>query len=124
MKKVILSLLGFVLIAGCSGYDYYKTNVRYRQVGNDCVYYYNEKGKEFNEDIRSMKDAKKVVYRNVQCEDLYMDDTFGYSQRNDRKAIMPVFTEEKKLESKCGCKTCGKKQTLKNRYVIVPAYAG
>lgn len=124
MKKVILSLLGFVLIAGCSGYDYYKTNVRYRQVGNDCVYYYNEKGKEFNEDIRSMKDAKKVVYRNVKCEDLYMDDTFGYSQRNDRKAIMPVFAEEKKLESKCGCKTCGKKQTLKNRYVIVPAYAG
>ena len=124
MKKVILSLLGFVLIAGCSGYDYYKTNVRYRQVGNDCVYYYNEKGKEFNEDIRSMKDAKKVVYRNIKCEDLYMDDTFGYSQRNDRKAIMPVFTEEKKLESKCGCKTCGKKQTLKNRYVIVPAYAG
>ncbi len=122
MKKVILSLLGFTLIAGCSGYDYYKTNVRYRQEGDNCVYYYNEKGKEFSDEIRNLKDAKKVVYKNVRCEDLYFNDTYG-AQRNDRKAILPAATEEP-APAKCGCKTCGKKQVLKNRYVIVPAYAG
>jgi len=123
MKKVILSVLGLGLIAGCSSYDYYKTDLRYRQEGRDCVYYYNEKGNKFNEEIRSLKDAKKVVYRNTNCEDLYNDDTFGF-ERNDRKAIVPVYTEEKTVASKCGCTKCGKKRTLKNRYVIVPAYAG
>jgi hypothetical protein len=122
MKKVILSMLGLGLIAGCSGYDYYKTDLRYRQEGKDCVYYFNEKGDKFNEEIRSLKDAKKVVYRNTQCSDLYNDDTFGF-ERNDRKAIVPVYTEEKPV-SKCGCTKCGKKRTLKNRYVIVPSYAG
>lgn len=122
MKKVILSMLGLGLIAGCSGYDYYKTDLRYRQEGKDCVYYFNEKGDKFNEEIRSLKDAKKVVYRNTQCSDLYNDDTFGF-ERNDRKAIVPVYTEEKTV-SKCGCTKCGKKRTLKNRYVIVPSYAG
>lgn len=124
MKKVILSLLGLTLIAGCSGYDYYKTNVRYRQKGKDCVYYYNEKGKKFNDEIRSLKDAKKVVYRNVRCEDLYGNDTYGYTERNDRKAIIPVYVEEKPAVTPCGCNKCGKKQVLKNRYVIVPAYNG
>ena len=124
MKKVILSLLGLTLIAGCSGYDYYKTNVRYRQKGKDCVYYYNEKGKKFNDEIRSLKDAKKVVYRNVRCEDLYGNDTYGYTERNDRKAIIPAYVEEKPAVTPCGCNKCGKKQVLKNRYVIVPAYNG
>jgi uncharacterized protein YxeA len=123
MKKVILSLLSLTLLAGCSGYDYYKTNVRYRQKGEDCVYFYNEKGKRFNDDIRSLKDAKKIVYRNVRCEDLYMKDTFGYAERNDRKAIVPVFVEEKPAPT-CGCNKCAKKQVLKNRYVIVPSYNG
>ena len=124
MKKVILSLLGLTLIAGCSGYDYYKTNVRYRQKGKDCVYYYNEKGKKFNDEIRSLKDAKKVVYRNVRCEDLYGNDTYGYTERNDRKAIIPAYVEEKPAVTPCGCNKCGKKQVLKSRYVIVPAYNG
>ena len=53
MKKVILSVLGLTLLAGCSGYDYYKTDVRYRQKGKDCVYYYDEKGKQFNEEIKN-----------------------------------------------------------------------
>ena len=115
-------MLGLTLLAACSGYDYYKTDLRYRQEGKNCVYYYNEKGEKFNEDIKSLKDAKKIVYRNTRCEDLYNDDTFGF-ERNDRKAIVPVFTEEK-TTSKCGCAKCGKKQVLKNRYVIVPSYAG
>jgi hypothetical protein len=141
MKKVILSLLGLTLLAGCSGYDYYKTNVRYRQNGRDCIYYYTEKGQKFNEDIRSLKDAKQIVYRNVRCQDLYMDDTFGYADREDRRVIVPAFVAEAHqgpmMEQqqpmpvmqpvmpvqKCGCNKCGKKQVLKNRYVIVPAYA-
>ena len=122
MNKVFLSILGLGLIAGCSGYDYYKTDLRYRQEGKDCVYYHNEDGRKFNEDIRALKDAKKVVYRNTKCEDLYNDDTFGF-ERNDRKAIVPVFTEERATAPKCGCATCGKKLTLKNRYIIVPSNA-
>ena len=116
MKKVILSMLGLAIVAGCSGYDYYKTDVRYRQDGKDCIYYFGEKGKKFNEDIRSLKDAKQIVYRNTQCADLYADDTFNY-ERNDRKAVIPVYTEQK--TNKCGCAKCGKKQVLKNRYIIV-----
>lgn len=119
MKKSVLSILGLILVAGCSGYDYYNTDVRYRQKGDDCVYYYAEKGKKFSEDIRILKDAKKVVYKNTQCSDLYMKDTFGYAERNDRKAIVPVFFENQPM-SKCGCGKCGKKQILKNRYIIVP----
>ena len=126
MKKSVLAVLGLALIAGCSGYDYYKTDVRYRQSGNDCVYYYNENGKKFNEDIRSLKDAKKIVYRDTQCYDLYMKDTFGHSERNDRRAIVPVYTENKpaveKTNSGCGCSKCNKKQILQNRYIIIPAY--
>ena len=123
MNKVLLSILGLTLIAGCSGYDYYKTDLRYRQDGKDCIYYYNEKGDKFNSEIRSLKDAKKIVYRNTRCEDLYNGDTFGF-ERNDRKAIVPVFTEEPVATSKCGCARCVKKQVLKNRYVIIPSYAG
>ena len=123
MNKVLLSILGLTLIAGCSGYDYYKTDLRYRQDGKDCIYYYNEKGDKFNNEIRSLKDAKKIVYRNTRCEDLYNGDTFGF-ERNDRKAIVPVFAEEKMAEPKCGCMACGKKRTLNKRYVIVPSYAG
>ena len=124
MKKVILSLLGLALVAGCSGYDYYKTDVRYRQKGNDCVYYYGENGKEFNSEIRNLKESKQIVYKNVRCEDLYLNDTYGYSERNDRKAIIPAYIEEKPATSSCGCNKCGKKQVLKNRYVIVPSYNG
>ena len=116
MKNVILSVAGLALLAGCSGYDYYETDLRYRQDGKDCIYYFGEKGKKFNEDIRSLKDAKQIVYRNTQCSDLYGDDTFNY-ERNDRKAIIPVYTEQK--ASKCGCSKCAKKQFLKNRYIIV-----
>ena len=120
MKKTILSLLGLTLLAGCSGYDYYDANVNYRQKGEDCVYYFDESGERFNQDIRSLKDSKKIVYRNTRCSDLYMQDTFG-AERNDRKAIIPVITEEKTVKA-CGCNKCGKKSVLKSRYVIVPAY--
>ncbi len=117
MKKIVLSMLGLALVAGCSGYDYYKTDVRYRQVGEDCVYYYEEDGKKFNADIRSLADDKKIVYRNTRCSDLYESDIFN-TERNDRKAIVPAYTEQK--STKCGCSKCSKKQVLKSRYIIVP----
>lgn len=121
MKKVALSLLGLTVLAACSGYDYYKTNIRYRQDGADCVYYFNESGKRFSEDVRNLKDAKKIVYRNTVCEDLYNSDMFGHTARNDRKAIVPAAVEEKApVAPACGCNKCAKKQVLKNRFVIVP----
>ncbi len=119
MKKFTLSLLGLVALAACSGYDYYETNVRYYQDGADCIYYYNENGERFSNDIRDLEDTKKIVYKNTICEHLYNRDTFGYAERNDRKAIVPVSVEEKAPVSTCGCNKCGKKQVLRNRYVIV-----
>lgn len=124
MKKVLLSVLGLALVAGCSSYDYYKTDVRYRQDGDDCVYYYNEKGKKFNNEIRNLKDAKKIVYKNTSCADLYGKDTYGYDKRT-RNAILPARVEEEApVAPKCGCQACAKKQVLKNKYIIVPSYAG
>ena len=120
MKKVFLSVLGLTVLAGCSGYDYYTTNINYRQKGEDCVYYFSEDGQKFDEEIRNLRDAKKIVYRNTRCSDLYASDTFG-AERNDRKAIVPVFAEEPKTP-KCGCSKCAKKKVLKNRFVVVPAY--
>lgn len=126
MKKVVLSVLGLGLLAACSGYDYYETDVRYRQKGNDCVYYYSEEGEKFNSEIRALEDAKKIVYKNTRCEDLYAKDTYGYTKR-DRNAILPARVEDEAptaVAPKCGCSACAKKQTLKARYIIVPSYAG
>lgn len=119
MKQVILSILGLALVAGCSGYDYYQTDVRYRQKGKDCVYYYSEEGDKFNDEIRSLEDAKQIVYRNTQCSDLYNRDIFN-TDRSDRKAIVPVYSEQKTTNTKCGCSKCGKKKVYQNRYIIVP----
>ena len=124
MKKVILSVFGLALVAGCSGYDYYEADVRYRQSGNDCIYYYSEDGEEFNSEFRDLKDAKKIVYRNTSCADLYGKDTYGYDKRT-RNAILPARVEDEvPATPKCGCQACAKKQVLKNKYIIVPSYAG
>ena len=123
MKKVFLSVLGLALVAGCSGYDYYESDVRYRQKGEDCVYYFSEDGERFSSEIRNLQDAKKIVYRNTQCSDLYGKDTFGNTERNDRKAIVPVFVEnDMQKKTSCGCSKCAKKHVLQSRYVIVPSY--
>ena len=125
MKKGVLSVLGLTVLAACSGYDYYETNVRYYQDGEDCVYYYAEDGDRFNKEIRSLSDAKKVVYRNIRCEDLYLNDSYGYDERNDRMAVIPAYVDDNKpAKTPCGCDKCGKKQVLKNKYVIVPALRG
>ena len=120
MKKLVLVALGMGLLAGCAGYDYYKTGIRYYQDGEDCIYYSRESGKKFDADIRSLREGKRIVYRNTRCSDLYMKDTFGYDERNDRRAIVPVSVEEKPAPS-CGCSKCGKKTFLKNKYIIIPA---
>ena len=118
MKKAVLSMLGLAIVAGCSGYDYYESDLRYRQKGEDCVYYFSEEGEKFDSEIRNLQDAKKIVYRNTKCSDLYMNDTFG-AQRNDRKAIVPVYVDnEMPKKSSCGCSKCAKKQVLKNKKVI------
>ena len=120
MKKALLTVLGLGLLAACTGYDYYKTDVRYYQDGEDCIYYSNERGKRFDYDVRALRDGKRIVYRNTRCSDLYQKDTFGYSERNDRRAIVPAVEEEKVAPS-CGCSKCGKKTFLKNKYIIIPA---
>jgi len=70
-----------------------------------------------------LKDAKKVVYRNTSCADMYVKDSYGYTKR-DRNAILPARVEEEVPAPKCGCQACAKKQVLKNKYIIVPSYAG
>ncbi len=129
MKKISLAVLSLGLLAACTGYDYYKTDVRYYQDGEDCIYYSNERGKRFDSDIRALRDGNRIVYRNTRCSDLYQKDTFGYSERNDRRAIVPTSTIEETpapscgcATSSCGCSKCGNKKTfLKNKYVIIPA---
>ncbi len=120
MKKVFASVLGLGLLAACTGYDYYKTDVRYYQDDEDCIYYSNERGKRFDSEVRALRDGNRVVYRNTRCADLFKKDAMGYSERNDRRAIVPAPVEEKSAPS-CGCSKCGKKTFLKNKYIIIPA---
>lgn len=120
MKKALLAVLSLGLLAACTGYDYYKTDVRYYQDDEDCIYYSNERGKRFDNDIRAMRDGNRIVYRNTRCSDLYMRDTMGQAERNDRRAIISAPVEQKSAPS-CGCSKCGKKTFLKNKYIIIPA---
>lgn len=109
MKKTLFALLGLLVLAGCSTYDYYKGGVRYTQDGEDCVFYSAERGRRYSEDIRSLDTDKKIVYRNTKCRDLYMRDTFGQVSRTERQVLTPVAKKE------CGCaKKCGQK-----KYVFV-----
>ena len=109
MKNILISLFGLAILTGCASYyDYYKGGVRYTQDGDDCVFYYAERGRHFSDKIRSLDTDKKVVYRNTKCSDLYLRDNAGQPARHDRKIIVPA------AKSDCGCKTCSTK-----KYVIV-----
>lgn len=121
MKKALFAVLGLSLLAACSGYDYYKTDVRYYQDDEDCIYYSNERGKRFDYDIRALRDGNRIVYRNTRCADLYKRDTMGAAERNDRRAIINVPSVEETPAPSCGCSKCGKKTLLKNKYIIIPA---
>ena len=109
MKKASFALLGLLVLAGCSSYDYYRGDVRYTQDGEDCVFVSTERGRRYSEDIRSLDMDKKIVYRNTQCRDLYVRDNFGQASRTGRQVLVPAAKQE------CGCvKKCDKK-----KYVFV-----
>lgn len=122
MKKVLISIFGLVTLAGCAThFDYYQGGVRYTQDGTDCIYYSGEKASRFSDDIKGMKDGKKIVYRNTLCADLYAKDTFGQAQRQDRKILTPAAQEVSCGYNNCGCNSCAKpaQPVLTRRYVIV-----
>lgn len=99
MKKILMSVFALVVLSGCAGYyDYYKSGVRYTQDGEDCVFYSVERGRYFNDEIRSLDADKKVVYKNTKCETLYGRDMMGQMSRHDRKIVVPT------PKKSCGCK--------------------
>lgn len=123
MKKVLISIFGLVTLAGCAThFDYYQGGVRYTQDGTDCIYYSGEKASRFSDDVKGMKDGKKIVYRNTLCADLYAKDTFGQAPRQDRKILTPA-AQEVSCGYNCGCNSCAKpvQPVLTRRYVIVSA---
>ncbi|MDR1338234.1 MAG: hypothetical protein LBJ73_04385 [Rickettsiales bacterium] len=116
MKKVLISILGLVALAGCSShYDYYKGSVRYVQQGDDCVYYTGERGRRFLGNVRSLDKGQKLVYRNTFCADLFDGDTNG-QYRNSRQVLTPAAVEV--TGHSCACKS-GCAPVMKRRYVIV-----
>ena len=111
MKKVLVSVLALVALAGCSAYyDYYKGGVRYTQDGEDCIFYSNESGYRYSSDIRSLDTDKKIVYRNTKCRDLYARDNMNQPSRTERQVLAPA------AKSDCACQTgC----TKTKKYVFV-----
>lgn len=104
MKRALFAFFGVVMLTGCA-YDYYNGDVRYTQDGKDCIFYSEESGRHYSEDIRSLDLDKKIVYRNTKCRDLYMRDNFDSVQRTERQVLIPATTH-----SDCGCaKRCSKR---------------
>jgi len=74
MRKV-LSVFCVLLLAGCyetvsyKSYDFYKSDIKYHQAGPDCVYYFNESGRNIKNAFG--RDIKRIVYKDMQCVDLY-----------------------------------------------------
>ena len=127
MKKVLVSVIALTSLAGCGAYyDYYKGGVRYTQDGQDCIYYAGEYGRNFSRYVGGLDNAKKIVYRNTRCEDLYAMDMFGQAPRQDRQILVPAAQEVPcnacSQVEKVSCNSCEKSQpVLKRRYIIVPA---
>ncbi len=120
MKKVLCSVIALGALVGCGGYyDYYKSGVRYTQDGADCVYYSGEYGRKYSNEIASLDDEKKIVYRNTRCEDLYLNDNLGQDARHDRRVFVPA-ARPAPCDGKCVRKKCGG-ATLQRKYVIVSA---
>lgn len=118
MKKVLVSVFAIVALAACAPYyDYYKSDVRYVQDGEDCIYYTGEQGNHFSNDIRNLHTGKKIVYRNTRCADLYNRDMAGMAPRADRVVIAPAAEY---VAPSCGCSAC-KAPVVRRKYVIVPA---
>ena len=103
MKKILMSFLALVMLSGCAGYyDYYKSGVRYTQDGEDCVFYSAERGRYFNDEIRSLDANKKVVYKDIKCEKLYKRDMAAKFPKYEPKVVKPV--EKKPCPCKKSCK--------------------
>ena len=99
MKKFLAFVFAVVALAACSGYDYYKGDVRYRQKGKDCVYYIEEYARNYSEEIRGIDGDNRIVYKNTRCSDLFARDNGGRIERNDRKVLVPAITEEPVVSS-------------------------
>ncbi|MBP5363767.1 MAG: hypothetical protein J6Y49_00240 [Alphaproteobacteria bacterium] len=112
MKKVLVSMIALAALAGCA-YDYYRGDVRYVQDGDDCIFYHDEYGHHYTNDIHRLNTDKRVVYRNTSCADLFARDNGGVAPRPNRA----VLTRAAQPASSCGCNACVKSQ----HYVIVPA---
>lgn len=127
MKKILFSLIGLSLLSGCTYYDYYKGDVRYTQDGKDCIYYASEDGNNFSREIRGLDIDKRIVYRNVRCEDLFNRDNIGQVSRNDRQIFVPAaqpvsepvaFSGCNKFASQCSCRV---QPTVTRKYYVVSA---
>ncbi len=95
MKKAVVSIISLIALAGCATYyDYYHADVRYTQDGEDCVYYLDESGRRFSDDVRSKDLDKKIVYRNTRCADLFSRDNADVVTHSERKVLNPVKTSE------------------------------
>ncbi|MBD5400310.1 hypothetical protein HDR61_01005 [bacterium] len=121
MKKVLVSVVALVALAGCASYyDYYRGDVRYTQDGADCIYYAGEMGNHFSADIRSLHTGKKIVYRNTMCSDLYNRDMMGQAPRADRVIVAPAART-----SSCGCDRVSHRDAcrtnVRRKYIFVPA---
>ncbi|MDW2994548.1 MAG: hypothetical protein R8N24_00765 [Alphaproteobacteria bacterium] len=90
MKKTLIALLGFVLVAGCSSYEYYRGGVRYVQDDSDCIFTSVEQGNRYSDEIRTLDIDKEIVYRNTKCRDLYFRDNMNQVSRTERQVLKPV----------------------------------
>lgn len=116
MKKVLVSVVALVALAGCSSYyEYYKGGVQYTQDGEDCIYYAAQQGRHYSSDIRDLDANKKIVYRNTRCSDLFARDNMGDAPRPTRQVLT---TNVAPSAPSCGCKTCNV-QPISRRYYIV-----
>ena len=112
MKKTLFVLFGLMLLGGCAGYyDYYKGGVRYTQDGDDCVFYSVERGRRYSDDIKSLDDDKKIVYRNTNCRDLYVRDTANLASYNARHILAPA-ADDVAVKTTCN-------KNVKKKYVFV-----
>jgi len=121
MKKLFVALCAVAMLAGCTYYDYYKGGVRYTQDGEDCVYYAGEAGRRFSEDVRSMDQDKKIVYRNTRCADLFGRDTANLDKPVvTRSVVAPAYiAPSAPAFPSCGCNACAKPQPIVRRTYVM-----
>lgn len=91
MKKVLVSVIVAILLAGCA-HDYYTGNVKYVQNGKHCEYSFEEEGGRLSSDVRDLNASKKMVYRNTKCEDLFIRDNGGQIPGASRRVLKNAGT--------------------------------